>query len=102
MVSLAETVKKEVAWYASGGLNLKSFLLTDEEKQVYGVTVIDYPVHKRRAGVPVLARIVGDYVIIEEDNTDKPLQDRLVAAGVPPEKIILAYAGEAYPDLETT
>ncbi len=47
----------------------------------------------------VLARVVGDYVIVEEDLTDRPLVDRLVAAGIPREKIILAYAGEPLSDM---
>lgn len=101
MGGLAEIVKKEVAWYASGGFNLKSFLLTDERQQIYAVNVIDYPKRKRPAGVVVLARIVGDYVIIEEDRTDRPLEERLIAAGVPREKIICAYAGDAYPDIQS-
>lgn len=101
MGGLAEIVKKEVSWYASGGFNLKSFLLTDERQQIYAVNVIDYPKRKRPAGVVVLARIVGDTVIIEEDRTDRPLEERLVAAGVLREKIICAYAGDAYPDIQS-
>ncbi|MDX2140626.1 MAG: element excision factor XisI family protein [Chloroflexota bacterium] len=38
-----------------------------------------------------------DSVVIERDMNDKPLVDALVQAGVPREKIILAYAGEAMP-----
>jgi hypothetical protein len=33
-------------------------------------------------------------VITEEDLTDRPLVDALVRAGVPRDKIVLAYAGE--------
>lgn len=47
MGGLAEIVKKEVAWYASGGFNLKSFLLTDEHLHIYAVNVIDFPKRKR-------------------------------------------------------
>ncbi len=98
MAGLAEIVKQEIAWYAASGSNLKSYLLTDEMAHIYGVTVIDYPVRRHPAGVAVLARVVGDQVIIEEDRTDKPLVERLVAAGVPRNKIILAYANEPLPD----
>ena len=46
-----------------------------------------------------MARVVGDYVVIEEDSTDKPLVDALMMNGdVQREKIILAYQGEALPD----
>jgi len=42
----------------------------------------------------VLARIANDLIIVERDQTNKPLVDALVQAGVPRERIILAYAGE--------
>ncbi|GIK67262.1 MAG: hypothetical protein BroJett018_50560 [Chloroflexota bacterium] len=45
-----------------------------------------------------MARIKGDYIIIEDDRTDKPLVKRLVAAGIPRERIILAYANEPLPN----
>lgn len=44
--------------------------------------------------VSILARIVGQRVIIERDVTNKPLVDALMQAGVPREQIVLAYAGE--------
>lgn len=50
--------------------------------------------------VVVLARVVGDKVVIEEDNTDKKLIDALRQRGIPREQIILAYAGEPIPDAE--
>jgi KaiC/GvpD/RAD55 family RecA-like ATPase len=40
-------------------------------------------------------------VIIEEDRTDRPLVDELIAAGIPRERIVLAYIGEAPPATET-
>ncbi len=97
MDNLKDMVKQAVFGYAGGGSNLKTFRMSDEENQVYGVTIIDYPIHRRDAGILVMARIDGDQVIIEEDTTDKPLLDALIQAGVPREKIVLAYAGEAVP-----
>jgi vancomycin permeability regulator SanA len=46
----------------------------------------------------VMARVVGDKVIIDEDTTDRPLWKELVAAGIPREQIILTYAGETLPE----
>ena len=43
----------------------------------------------------VLARLEHGVVIIDRDQTNKPLVDALMQAGVPREKIILAYAGES-------
>jgi hypothetical protein len=43
----------------------------------------------------VMLRIANGLVIIDMDQTNKPLVDALTQAGVPREKIILAYAGES-------
>ncbi len=95
MDNLAAIVKKTVFGYASGGVNLRTFPLANEEQQVYAVNVIDTPVREQSAGVVVIARVEGDTVIIEEDTTDRPLFKALVQNGIPREKIILAYAGES-------
>ncbi len=92
MASLASIVKEVVFSYASGGLNLRTFALSNEEQGVYGVNVIDWPERHRSAGVIVLARIEGEQVIIEEDLTDRPLVDALVTAGIPREQIVVKYA----------
>ncbi|KAB2866373.1 MAG: XisI protein [Anaerolineae bacterium] len=47
------------------------------------------------------APIVGDYITIEEDRTDRPLVERLVAAGIPREKIVCPYACDPYPDVQS-
>ena len=91
-------VKEAVKWYASGGPNLKTFPIVTPDQAGYGVIVLDYPVRQQPAGVVVFARIVGEYVVIEEDTTDRPLVDKLTAKGIPREKIICAYAGESLPE----
>lgn len=98
MDNLDAVLRETVAWYASGGLKSKTFLLENPLEQAFSVLVADVPVHQRPAGIVVFARIVGDYVVIEEDTTDRPLVDALVNRGVSREKIILAYAGERLPD----
>ncbi|MDZ4766279.1 MAG: element excision factor XisI family protein [Chloroflexota bacterium] len=42
----------------------------------------------------VMVRVVDDFVVIEHDIHDRPLWQALVRAGVPREKIVLAYVGE--------
>src|SRR5688500_10413125 len=91
-------VKEAVSWYAAGGPNLKTFPVVTANDSGYGVIVVDSPVRQQPAGVVVFARIVGDYVVIEEDTTDRPLVDKLTAKGIPREKIICAYAGESLPE----
>lgn len=95
MATLNELVKEAVFSYASGGLNLRTYPLANEEQGVYAVNVIDWPQRHRPASVVVLARVEGDKVIIEEDLTDRPLIDALVAAGVAKEQIILKYREDA-------
>lgn len=92
MASLNDLVREVVFSYASGGLNLRTYPLSNEDQHIYAVNVIDWPERQRPAGVVVLARIEGDQVIIEEDLTDRPLVEALVSAGVPREQIILKYA----------
>jgi hypothetical protein len=100
VAALKEQVREAVAWYAGSGrgLNARLFVAFDEERQVYIVTSVVYPRYTDTAAVVVLVRIVGDRVVIEEDNTDRPLWQRLLQQGIPREKIILAYAGEPVPD----
>ncbi len=101
MEALADILKREMAWYTSGGFDLEAYLLCNDAQQVYSVNIVStaYPKPQWPADVVVMARIMGDYVIIEDDRTDKPLVKRLVAAGIPREKIILAYANEPLPNM---
>lgn len=98
MDNLATVVAETIQSYVGGGFSLKTFLVTNPLDSTYAVLAADVPVHKRPAGIIVFARIVGDYVVIEEDTTDRPLVDKLTAKGIPREKIICAYAGESLPE----
>lgn len=95
---LSAIVQHEVEDYASGGSWKTAFYpITDVKRQLYTVLAVpDYP-RKYKAGIVVIARVVDDKVVIEEDNTDRPLVDELMRAGIPREQIILAYAGESLP-----
>jgi hypothetical protein len=98
MDQLIQIVRQEVRKYASSGegANARLFPVLDDEYKTYSVIAVDYPTRTHEASlVVVLARVVDDKVIIEEDTTDKPLVDALMQKGIPREKIILAYAGEA-------
>ncbi len=103
MLTLEKIVRMEVRKYASSGegANARLFPVLDDEFKTYSVIAVDYPTRTHEASlVVVLARVVGDKIIIEEDTTDKPLVDALMQKGILRENIILAYAGEptdAYP-----
>jgi hypothetical protein len=98
MDNLDAILRETISWYDSGGFSLKTFFMINAVENAYAVLITDVPVHKRPAGIVVFARIVGDYVVIEEDTTDRPLVDKLTARGIPREKIIRAYAGESLPE----
>ncbi len=102
MDNLKQLLREEVAWYAGSGrgANVILFPLLDDEHQTYSVTAVDYPVRHDIPLVLVLARIVGDIIVIQEDNTSKPLVNALLERGIPRDRIVLAYQGEPIPDAE--
>jgi hypothetical protein len=97
MDTLTNIVKQVVFSYAGGSDVVRTFKLSNDEQQVYAVNIIDVPVRHYPTGIMVMAHIEGDIVIIDEDLTDRPLVEALVRAGIPREKIVLAYAGEPLP-----
>jgi nucleotide-binding universal stress UspA family protein len=98
---LTEIVRHEVAEYAQvRGYKAKVFYVGDDKQQIYTVVVVpddDHPFISS-ARVNIMARVIDDKVVIEEDVTDRPLYETLEEAGIPREQIILAYAGETPPD----
>lgn len=97
MDHLTDTIKAVVFSYAGGGFDLQTFKLADEHQKTFAVSVVDTPVRHHAPQIMVMAHIEGDIVIIDEDLTDRPLVDALVSAGIPREKIVLAYANEPLP-----
>jgi hypothetical protein len=97
IANLTAIVEQEVAWYANArSWKADLYYIEDEKHQIFtviGVPHKDHPLMKN-AGITVMARIVGDTVVIDEDKTDRPLFESLVEAGIPRKKIVVAYAGE--------
>lgn len=98
-LSLAQLVRHEVERYKGYSPIAKMFALLDDTNQTYAVVMLENDPAARPAFVVVMARVVGEKVIIEEDSTlDKPLVEALIHnAHIPREQIILAYAGEKVP-----
>jgi hypothetical protein len=99
MATLHDILKQEISWYA--GINgrgeaMRLFKIFDDQHQTYAVNAVsDTP--KKWGGIVVLARIQDDIIIIEEDNTDRPLVDKLLEQGIARHQIVLAYDNEEYP-----
>jgi XisI protein len=100
VIDITGIVQREVEDYAVSGFNIALYPVSDHPRQIYTVIVIpEYDSRKKiDPGIVVMARIVGDTVIIDEDTTDRPLYKELMRAGIPREQIILAYAGEKSPE----
>jgi hypothetical protein len=98
---LKKIVIEQMQAYAVQGLNGKSYLTMNAEQDVLMVSSLSIQRQKRVTSVGLWVRLVNDYVVIERDMNTKPLVDALVQAGVPRERIVLAYAGESTgePDL---
>ncbi len=93
-----EIVRSVVEGYDGPSIKARSMSLIDPTRQHYAVLMVpDYP-RLFKAGIVVMARVVGDKVVIEEDTTDRPLYKELLRAGIPREQMVLAYAGEVLPD----
>jgi hypothetical protein len=99
---LETIVEREAKEYSNRwGEDITIMWLTNSDQKTYAVLITPEPGNPilKNATLVILARIVGEYVLIEADNTDKPLVDALVHnGGIPREKIILRYQGETLPE----
>jgi hypothetical protein len=97
---LPEIVQREVADYARGhdwkGRTYSLENLADYAYSIIFIPDADHPTNKKPS-IVMLARVIGEMVIIDEDITDRPLYKELLRCGIPRDQIILAYAGEKIP-----
>ena len=100
---LAEITSREVSRYSGTMPGALMYPILDDQHQRYGVVIIPEDEKDRPAYMAVLARVIEDFIVIDEDGSyDKPLyQALMVNGGVPREQIILAYKGETLPDQVT-
>jgi hypothetical protein len=97
-LDVASLVQREVEDYAKGDTwNAATFALSDTTRHIYAVLVVPEFPRLSKPGVVVLARVLKDRVVVDEDITDIPLVNKLVRAGIPRDKIVLLYAGERVP-----
>ena len=99
MDTLNELVEREMREYAGEGLNGFTHFTQSDDKVVMSLIFVGQIQGRKFSSISILARIVGQKIVIEDDKTNKPLVDRLVQAGIPREQIILAYAGETVEEI---
>ena len=94
MDTLIDTLTAVMRGYAGRDLNGESFLMHSDEGNILTVISTGDLRGAHFAVASLVACVVDRRIVIELDINDKPLVDALVAAGVPREQILLAYAGE--------
>ncbi|MGB7340128.1 MAG: element excision factor XisI family protein [Phototrophicaceae bacterium] len=95
--AMKKILLEEMQEYTGKGLNDYAYLTSNETNQIYTVVDIATIRDKRIVSTVLVARIVGQQIVIEIDHHDKQLVDALLARDVPEEQIILAYRGDAVP-----
>ncbi len=93
MIDLEATTSRLAASYAGRSLNAKLYYLHDASQKIDTVLVV--PLKRQiEPHIMLLTRIDGAKVIIETDTTDRPLEDALIAAGIPPSQIVVVHQGD--------
>jgi hypothetical protein len=99
--NLEAAARSEVEKYVGLSSQERLFPLFDAQRHTYAVVGVPKWPSDLQTSIVVLARVVDQWIVIEEDTTDKPLYEALMGnAGVPREQIILAYAGEKLPETD--
>lgn len=97
--TLNDITRREVSRYVATSDMDILYPILDDTNNTYAVVIVPHDSDERPSWVFVMARVVSDYVVIDEDGpADKTLSEALmVNGGVPREKIILAYRSESFP-----
>jgi hypothetical protein len=98
MATLSEILESIMSSYAGEDLNGRSYLTRSADGQILAVVSVGTIRDRHFADTNLVARVVGDHIVIDHDVNSKPLVDALVAVGVPREQIVLSYAGESLGD----
>lgn len=98
MDKLRDILATEITAYAGEMLNGYAYLTVSADRNIFTIVSVGKTKTGRFVHLSLLARVVDDHIVIETDDSNKPLADSLVQAGVPRDQIILAYAGEPVPE----
>jgi hypothetical protein len=92
------TIREAILGYAKPPVNGQSDLTQSPDGELFTVVDVYQFQGKRYADAGLIVRVTDDRIIIERDMNNKPRVDALVQAGIPRDKIVLAYAGEPVPE----
>lgn len=99
MDNLKAVIKGIIAGYAGKAINGHTYMTTSPDETLFTVVGVGQINGQRFVTTSLIVRLVDDQIIIiERDQNDKLLVDALLQAGIPREKIVLAYAGEPVPE----
>jgi hypothetical protein len=93
-----EILKREMQAYAKKGFNGYGILMANDAEDYWAVVYFSDFRGQHIVDAGIAVRLQDELIIIEHDANDKILLDALLQAGIPREKIILAYAGEPAPE----
>lgn len=96
VTNLAETVEEVIGGYASASPNATLYHIHDAHLGIDTVVVVPDKRNKTPY-IVVLTRLDGEYVVIETDTTDRPVEEALLTAGIRRSQIVLAHRGEGIP-----
>ncbi|MCI0699847.1 MAG: XisI protein [Planctomycetia bacterium] len=96
VITYAETVRQIMDRVASHLKRIpkpgvETHLIADADQGIYLLQRVGWHEKKRVNNIVLFARIRDGKIWIEEDNTDLPLADELVRAGIPKEDIVLGF-----------
>lgn len=92
MAAIKEILQEVMTGYAVKAVNGYSVLTRNADDTLFTIVYIGDVNGERIIDTGLIARIEDDHIIIEHDANSKPLVYALLQAGIPREKIILAYA----------
>lgn len=92
--TLKEKLLHVLEGYTGEALNGYSYLTSDAEGRLFTVVSVGVVRDKRVADTGIVVHLRDGKIVIERDVNDKMLVDALIQAGIPREKIVLAYSGE--------
>jgi hypothetical protein len=93
-------VRTVIEDYARQAANPELLAVCDPKQLIYVLLHLPFGAHSENK-IFAIVRVVANWVIIDEDQTSASLVDSFIRDGIEREKIILSYAGESLPDLNS-